>query len=406
MMRQRPRQLSWALSFAYWWVGGIVSKMAWSLLIVPHNAANRLESAICGSGLTIIGQRGMFSASEREILPSSVGENRPGTGAVLSPEQPSIEAEMRTMKLKKNYTFLYMPEDHGASRQFRLPRWLVVSSVMCVVLLGGVAALYGVGVKTGNSWLPGGSRFQQENLALQSSISGLEGQVDNLRQEIDEVYEVQNVMASAINLPTMDEETFAAGVGGRQHLDYTDVEISGFAGGTPAGDMGEQLDQMLRQAKIQRQGYLAMIDTLSSREVVRAHIPSIRPTDIGWMSSRFGFRKDPFTAKQTFHRGLDFSVPLGTDVRVTGDGVVAAVQQQRGFGRVVKIDHGNGVMTVYAHLSEPLVKKGDTVKRGTVIAKSCNTGRSSAPHLHYEIRIGGRPVNPLTYILDSYAARQ
>jgi murein DD-endopeptidase MepM/ murein hydrolase activator NlpD len=93
-------------------------------------------------------------------------------------------------------------------------------------------------------------------------------------------------------------------------------------------------------------------------------------------------------------------------VRVTGDGVVAAVQQQRGFGRVVKVDHGNGVVTVYAHLNEPLVKKGDRVERGDIIARSGNTGRSSAPHLHYEIRIGDRPVNPLTYILDSYAARR
>ena len=310
------------------------------------------------------------------------------------------------MKLKKSYTFLYMPEDHGRSRQFRLPRWLIVTSLSCVLVFGGVAVLYGVGIKTGNSWLPGGSRYQQENRSLQQTIAGLTGRVENLRGEIDQVYEVQNAMAAAIDLPLLDVETFAAGVGGRQQLGYENVEMQGLSALDGDEDIGEQLDQMLRQAKIQRQGYLAMIDTLSSRDVVRAHIPSIRPTDLGWMSSRFGFRKDPFTAKQTFHRGLDFSVPVGTEVRVTGDGVVAAVQQQRGFGRVVKVDHGNGVMTVYAHLSEQLVKKGDRVTRGDIIAKSGSTGRSSAPHLHYEIRIGGRPVNPLTYILDSYAARQ
>jgi len=308
------------------------------------------------------------------------------------------------MNLKHNYTFLYMPDDHRASRQFRVPRWLIVGSAVCVVLLGGVAVLYGVGIRTGNSWLPGGSHIQRENLVLQSSITGLEEHIAGLEEEIAAVHQVQNVVASAINLPTVDEETFAAGVGGRQHFGFVDDEVPGLGGAD--GDMGERLDQMLRQAKIQRQGYLAMIDTLSSREVVRAHIPSIRPTDTGWLSSRFGFRTDPYTAKQTFHRGLDFSVPLGTDVRVTGDGVVAVVQQQRGFGRVVKVDHGNGVVTVYAHLSEPLVRKGDTVRRGDVIARSGNTGRSTAPHLHYEIRVGGRPVNPLTYILDSYASRR
>ena len=174
----------------------------------------------------------------------------------------------------------------------------------------------------------------------------------------------------------------------------------------PAEGLGDDLALMLRHARIQKQGYKAMLDTLNTRAVVRGKIPSIRPTDTGWMSSRFGFRKDPFTEKQTFHRGLDFSVPLGTPVRVTGDGVILAVQQQRGFGRVIKVDHGSGVVTVYAHLDQQLVKKGDKVSRGDVIGKSGSTGRSSAPHLHYEIRISNRPVNPLSYILDSYAARQ
>jgi murein DD-endopeptidase MepM/ murein hydrolase activator NlpD len=306
------------------------------------------------------------------------------------------------MKFKKNYTFLYMPEDHGASRQFRLPRWGLLAPAAVLLLLVGIAVFYGVGLGTGNSWVPGGSSLQRENVVLKGTIRNLEGQVDVLREEIDSVHEVQNLMAAAINLPPLDEGTFAAGVGGREHLGFEVEEISGL---DITEDMSQELDRMLRQAKIQRQGYLAMLDTLDVRAEVRGRIPSIRPTDLGWMSSRFGFRQDPFTEKQTFHRGLDFSVPVGSPVRVTGDGVVMAVQQQRGFGKVIKIDHGGGVVTLYAHLDEQLVKKGDKVSRGDIIARSGNTGRSSAPHLHYEIRIGNRPVNPLSYILDSYAAR-
>ncbi len=311
------------------------------------------------------------------------------------------------MKLKKSYTFLYMPEDHGPSRQFRVPRWSILLPAGVFTLLVGVAVFYGVGIGTGNSWLPGGSRLQKENLVLKGTVGSLEGQVVVLREEIDGVREVQDMMAVAINLPVIDEETFAAGVGGRGHLGFGPEEVPGLDldPGDRSHSVGEDLELMLRQAKIQRQGYLAMLDTLNARALVRQKIPSIRPTDTGWISSRFGFRQDPFTDKQTFHRGLDFSVPIGTPVRVTGDGVVSAVQQQRGFGRVIKVNHGNGVVTVYAHLDQPLVKKGDRVSRGDVIGRSGNTGRSSAPHLHYEIRIGGRPVNPLSYILDSYAAR-
>jgi murein DD-endopeptidase MepM/ murein hydrolase activator NlpD len=312
------------------------------------------------------------------------------------------------MKLKKSYTFLYMPEDHGPTRQFKVARWGIMGPGIAVAVLLGLATLYGVSVRTGNGWLPGGSKLQQENLALVTTVAGLEDQVVDLREEIDSVYEAGNLMAAAIDLPPLDSETFAAGVGGRGHLDFPISEVPGLdaVGRSAVGTMGEDLEQMLRQARIQRQGFMAMLDTLSDREAVRGRIPSIRPLDTGWISSRFGFRNDPFTTKQKFHRGLDFSTPVGTPVRVTGDGVVQAVQQQRGFGKVVKIDHGDGIVTVYAHLSETLVKKGANVARGDVIARSGNSGRSSAPHLHYEIRVGSRPVNPLSYILDSYATRR
>jgi murein DD-endopeptidase MepM/ murein hydrolase activator NlpD len=311
------------------------------------------------------------------------------------------------MKLKKSYTFLYVPEDHGPSREIRLSWASLLLPAVAFGLLTVVAVFYGIGIGTGNNWLPGGSQLQRENQALRGTIAALENQVVVLREEIDSVRDAQDLMAAAINLPVVDEETFAAGVGGRGHLGFGPREVPGLESedGNRALSVGEELELMLRQAKIQRQGYLAMLDTLEARGQVRSRIPSIRPTDIGWLSSRFGFRQDPFTAKQTFHRGLDFSVPVGTPVRVTGDGVVAEVQQQRGFGRVIKVDHGDGLSTVYAHLDQQLVKKGDRVKRGDVIALSGNSGRSSAPHLHYEIRIGTRPVNPLAYILDSYAAR-
>ena len=311
------------------------------------------------------------------------------------------------MKLKKSYTFLYMPEDHGPSREFRVTWVSLVLPLGAFLLLGVMASFYGIGIGTGNSWLPGGSRLQAENRVLKGTIGELENQVVVLRDEIDTVLEVQDLMAAAINLPTIDQETFTAGVGGRGHLGFGPQEVPGLdlEPGNRVLSLGENLEQMLRQAMIQRQGYLAMLDTLEARSEVRRKIPSIRPTDIGWLSSRFGFRTDPFTEKQTFHRGLDFSVPVGTPVRVTGDGVIMAVQQQSGFGRVIKVDHGHGLCTVYAHLDEQLVKKGDVVSRGDIIAKSGNSGRSSAPHLHYEIRIGTRPVNPLSYILDSYAAR-
>ena len=304
------------------------------------------------------------------------------------------------MKLKRTYTFLYMPDDHGESRLLRVPRWTILAAAAAVTVFGLGTILYGVGLGHGSGWLPGGSRFARENAALRGTIAALETRIGGLREEMDRVRAVQVEVAAAVNLPLVDDETYAAGVGGRGGLLGGPRELPGRGDGRAA-----DLDLMLRQARIQKQGYLAMLDTLQARRTVRQHIPSIRPLDTGWLSSRFGLRRDPFTGQQTFHRGLDFSTPVGTPVRVTGDGIVAAVQTQRGFGRVVKIDHGNGVTTIYAHLDRVLVEKGQKVARGEVIAHSGNSGRSSAPHLHYEIRLAGRPVNPISYILDAYASR-
>ena len=319
------------------------------------------------------------------------------------------------MKLKKNYTFLYLPEDEGPSRQFVIPRWTILGTAGLAVFLLCLAGLYGVGIWTGNSWLPGGSRLQKENLSLRTEIAGLGDQVQVLRDQMDSVYESRNLMAAALELPEMDRSTYQAGIGGRTPLTATTLEMPQLQATATDADvvpnsrlaaLGLELDLLCRQARLQKQGYVALLDTLSERADIRGKIPSIRPVDTGWLSSRFGFRSDPFTEKQTFHRGLDFSVPAGTSVRATGDGIVLAVQQQRGLGKVVKISHGNDILTVYAHLSKILVDKGQVVSRGEIVAESGNSGRSTAPHLHYEIRIAGRPVNPAGYILDSYASRR
>jgi murein DD-endopeptidase MepM/ murein hydrolase activator NlpD len=309
------------------------------------------------------------------------------------------------MKLKKAYTFLYMPEDHGPTRQLKVPRWTLLLGSGALVFLVLFTVLYGVSVKTGSGWVPGGSELRQANEVLVNHIDNLEGQVQDLRQEMHQTLEMQNLVATAVDLAPLDEETFAAGVGGRGPLDLAVVEIPGQELPVEFAGLGKEVDQLVRQARIQRQGYQAMLDTLESRQEVRGKIPSIRPADTGWVSSRFGMREDPFTGKGRFHHGLDFSLPVGSDVRVTGAGIVTMVQQQRGLGKVIKVDHGNSVVTVYAHLDDFEVKKGDAVQRGQVIGKSGNTGRSTAPHLHYEIRIQGRSVNPVPYILDSYASR-
>jgi murein DD-endopeptidase MepM/ murein hydrolase activator NlpD len=309
------------------------------------------------------------------------------------------------MGINKSFTFLYMPADHAEVRELRVSRRLFLLTGGGLVVILAFAALYLVGLSQGSSWLPGGSALIQENAGLASQIGRLEEQIDCLKRDMAEVYEIQGTVSQAVGLDPLAPDVWEAGVGGRIPMHRADLEGWPYLQPDRLTILEGELEKLLRQARIQHQGYLALLDTLDRRAAVRAHIPSIRPVDTGWLSSGFGKRPDPFTGKLAFHYGIDFSVPMGTPIRATADGIVTAVKHERGFGRLVKIDHGNHTETLYAHLSRPLVKKGQQVHRGDIIAESGKTGRVTAPHLHYEVHLAGRRVNPLPFILDSYASR-
>jgi murein DD-endopeptidase MepM/ murein hydrolase activator NlpD len=309
------------------------------------------------------------------------------------------------MRLKRQFTFLYMPDDHSQVRQIRISPVAFMASAAGLIALIVVAAFYLIGLYRGMSWLPGGSHLIRENTHLSVKIDRLESQIAILRSDLSDIYELQEILSTAVDLDPLDPTIWEAGVGGRGPL--TGTQPAGFSPQSVdrLAALESELAKLLRQARIQHQGYQALLDTLAARADEREHLPSIRPVDIGWLSSGYGKRPDPFTGKLAYHHGLDYSIPVGTPVRVTADGVVATVKQERGFGRIIKIDHGNHLSTLYAHLSRPLVKKGQLVKRGDVIAESGKSGRCTAPHLHYEVRLNDRHVNPLNYILDSYATR-
>lgn len=305
--------------------------------------------------------------------------------------------------LKKSYSFLYIPKDHGNSRELSVPRALIVGAGLGAVALVAMSAFYVLGLFQGTSWLPGGSRVQKENARLAVEIVHLGGKVAQLRNNLKESYRLQELVSLAMGLDPMDPNVREAGIGGRAFKVENRKESPISA--TYAVALDRDLDTILRQARIQHEGYRALLDTLSRRKDVLASIPSIRPVDTGWLSSGYGHRHDPFTSNQRFHRGLDYSVPTGTPILATADGTVAKLVRERGFGMMIRLDHGNRVSTTYAHMSEWHVKSGQKVTRGQVIGLSGNTGRSTAPHLHYEVHVDLRHVNPLPYILDSYARR-
>jgi murein DD-endopeptidase MepM/ murein hydrolase activator NlpD len=150
-----------------------------------------------------------------------------------------------------------------------------------------------------------------------------------------------------------------------------------------------------------REQKLSVLERLLMDRSLRARvIPSGRPVTEGWLSSGFGKRADPFTGKQEYHDGVDFAGKEGADVMSVGDGVVTWSGKRSGYGNLVEINHGNGYVTRYGHNKEQLVDVGDTVKKGQMIALMGSTGRSTGPHVHFEVLRNGKPVNPSRYIAD------
>lgn len=147
---------------------------------------------------------------------------------------------------------------------------------------------------------------------------------------------------------------------------------------------------------------LSVLESLIMNRKLEAEVmPSGRPVAHGWLSSYFGMRTDPFTGRLEFHPGLDFAGKMGQKVIAVAAGVVTYAGPRFGYGNMIQIDHGNGYATRYGHNSKLLVRVGQTVKKGQVIALMGSTGRSTGPHVHFEVRINGHAVNPLKYVKAS-----
>ena len=210
-----------------------------------------------------------------------------------------------------------------------------------------------------------------------------------------------NLYRAYFEASPIPEDQRKAGFGGINRYDY----LEGFESSDLIVNTTERLDILTKEIVIQSKS-LDEIELLAkNKESLLSSIPSIQPvnsTALRRMASGYGYRIDPFTKARRMHFGMDFSAPRGTEIYATGDGTVTrADSRAAGFGKHVRIDHGFGYVTIYAHLESFIVVKGDKVKRGEIIGYVGSTGRSVAPHLHYEIVKDGVKINPINFYSGS-----
>lgn len=160
-----------------------------------------------------------------------------------------------------------------------------------------------------------------------------------------------------------------------------------------------RIDKAVQETQLKEQSVIDLWESLSERQSLLNSTPNMKPAK-GWITSRFGYRTSPFSGKTALHAGLDIAAAPGSPVYAPADGVVVFASYDESYGKLITIDYGYGVITRFGHLSQVYVQAGQKVNKWDVVGAVGNTGRSTGPHLHYEVRINGTPVDPLNYILD------
>lgn len=191
----------------------------------------------------------------------------------------------------------------------------------------------------------------------------------------------------------------SARMGATQQISYYD-SLARMTNTQLAADVQRKVDILEKEMYVQARSYDEIVELAKKQEARMENIPAIQPVlnkDLKRMASGYGWRVDPVYHVRRFHEGMDFTAPVGTDIFATGNGVVVYSGWRQGYGETVEIDHGFNYLTRYAHCSKRLVKVGQKVKRGDVIALVGNTGKSTGSHLHYEVRYLGQPVDPRNF---------
>ena len=244
---------------------------------------------------------------------------------------------------------------------------------------------------------PREKQLLREKASLESQLEVLNNQVDqmqvvmtDLQQRDDNLY---RVLFGAEPIPLSVRQ------GAQRKIDYYE-QLAQMTNSELAADLSLKVDLLEKEIYVQAKSYDEVAQMAKEQEIRMENIPAIQPVmnkDLKRVASGYGMRIDPVYHVRKFHQGMDFTAPTGTEVFATGNAKVEFAGWKQGYGNTVILDHGYGYKTLYAHLYKILVRKGQKVRRSDIIALVGNTGKSTGPHLHYEVRLNNKPVDPRNY---------
>ncbi|MBI2571612.1 MAG: M23 family metallopeptidase [Candidatus Schekmanbacteria bacterium] len=299
------------------------------------------------------------------------------------------------------YSIIVTADWERRSRLLSFPRWAIRASVIGGVVAAVAFCLLAGGYASVRSEVRELERQRDRDKEVAQRMQGLVRQIDTIQMKLDEIAGMRGQITQMLGLHGQRSAAGASG-GGIGVVGQESDLMRVFRGkerelvGTLATDLGSIDHELEGEIGVHR----GLQDLLRERTLLLESIPSIRPVTGGYISSGFSRRRDPITGSIRMHKGLDIASSERVPVAATGEGVVVFAGFDGGFGNMVAIDHGFGFVTRYAHLARISVSAGDPVQRGQELGLLGNTGRSTGPHLHYEVLLEGIPIDPSIFILD------
>ena len=299
---------------------------------------------------------------------------------------------------------IFLSKREGRARQLDLARPLTLT-VVAIVVLGFLGSAFALGVQLG--------RGNHERLVLSDTVrfgtllAEQKKQIEDLKQQLQ-----LRVDAMAMRLGEMNAHVIRLDALGKRLTEMADIDSREFnfdrdpPRGGPEGegtsaeipDLSSMLSQLEQRVDLRESQLSALENLILARELKQEIHPEGRPVANGFISSYFGERSDPFDGREAFHKGVDFAATQGSNVTAVAAGVVTWAGERSGYGKLIEINHGDGFVTRYAHNERTLVTVGQTVKRGEPVALMGSTGRSTGPHVHFEVLRNGRQVDPLSFV--------
>ncbi|HIF29291.1 MAG: M23 family metallopeptidase, partial [bacterium] len=293
---------------------------------------------------------------------------------------------------KKFFSFQYLSSDRLHQINFSV---LNIFASFALILIIFIGANYYLSIGFSNQYYQDKLKETDEKYADVSQE--LLTKITQLEQELLLIEERDKELRTYAAIPPISEDIKIQGTGGS--VEETSIEDKNAT--SILFQLKDKIDSLSYTVNLEKDSYSTIFNKIKSNEKMYSHTPSISPVE-AYLGSGYGYRTDPIDGKRRMHRGLDFAVNLNTDVIATGDGVVKKAQYDSGWGRYVKIDHGYGYETIYAHLYKINVKKGQKIKRGDLVGKSGNSGRAAGFHLHYEVHKNKKVEDPAKYFFTGY----